>query len=409
MFLAIMGSGETSPTMVSIHRTIAARLGPGASAVLIETPYGFQENVAEISAKACQYFERSVGLRVVTAPGLRGLDHGGDGDRGLAMVRSADWLFSGPGSPTYAMRSWSGSTAQALHDRFRLGQKVTVFASAAAATLGRWAVPVYEVYKTGEPPHWVDGLDLLKHLDLRVALIPHYDNAEGGTHDTRFCYLGERRLRGMEESLPDDAAIIGVDEHTAVFLNPDEDSVQVVGRGVLTVRRQGRNTVFPAGVTLTLTELRALAHHGTIARAIPKQRTAVVEPQPTVSEVAAECEHRFDQALRRRDASGMVRCILDLESTVHAWSSDTEEDDGAGQARAVLRALVVRLGEVAATGVIDPADRFRPLVQPLLAIRSQLRDRRDYPIADAVRDALAAAGIELRDGADGVSWSFSRD
>ena len=30
------------------------------------------------------------------------------------------------------------------------------------------------------------------------GVIPHYDNNEGGTHDTRFCYLGERRLSMME-------------------------------------------------------------------------------------------------------------------------------------------------------------------------------------------------------------------
>jgi hypothetical protein len=52
----------------------------------------------------------------------------------------------------------------------------------------------------GAPPYWLDGLDLLRQLGLKVAVIPHYDNTEGGTHDTRFCYLGERRLRLMEGS-----------------------------------------------------------------------------------------------------------------------------------------------------------------------------------------------------------------
>jgi hypothetical protein len=39
-------------------------------------------------------------------------------------------------------------------------------------------------------------------------VIPHYDNTEGGTHDTRYCYLGERRLRLIESELPDDAAVL---------------------------------------------------------------------------------------------------------------------------------------------------------------------------------------------------------
>ncbi|MGX6607481.1 hypothetical protein ACWKSP_35950 [Micromonosporaceae bacterium Da 78-11] len=397
--------------MVSIHRTVADGLQPGASAVLIETPYGFQENVAEISDKACQYFARSVGLSVNTAPGLRGAGDGaGEVDRGLAMVRTADWLFSGPGSPTYAMRWWSDlPVAQALHDRMRQGRAVTVFASAAAATLGRWTVPVYEVYKAGEPAHWVEGLDLLAHLDLRVALIPHYDNTEGGTHDTRFCYLGERRLRVMEQELPDDAAVVGVDEHTAVVIDPDADTVRVLGRGALTVRRHGRSTVLPTGVTVSLSELRNLAHQGTLTRVMPwheRGGSPAAAPQLTVSEMAAQCERRFDDALACRDGAAMAQSVLDLEATVHAWSSDTEQDDGAEQARAVLRTLILRLGQTAVGGLIDPAELFRPLVQPLLGVRERLRARADYAIADEVRDALAAAGVDLRDTAAGADWSL---
>ena len=42
--LAVMGSGETSPTMVTTHKAMAARLPAGRrAAVLLEAPYGFQE------------------------------------------------------------------------------------------------------------------------------------------------------------------------------------------------------------------------------------------------------------------------------------------------------------------------------------------------------------------------------
>jgi cysteinyl-tRNA synthetase len=213
----------------------------------------------------------------------------------------------------------------------------------------------------------------------------------------------------MEQHLPGDAAVLGVDEHTAVFIDPDSGSVRVVGRGGLTVRRHGHSTVLPAGATLTLTELRSLAHHGTIARAIPSQAVAAPDSEPpsfTVSEIAAECERRFDDALARRDAATMAQSILDLEASVHDWSTDTEEDDGAEQARAVLRTLILRLAQSATAGLVDPADLLRPLVQPLLGIRDELRARQDYPTADAVRDALTAAGVDLRDSPDGVRWSL---
>ena len=50
--LAIMGSGETSPTMVKVHRQLLERLGPPpVPAVLLDTPFGFQENAREIAGQ----------------------------------------------------------------------------------------------------------------------------------------------------------------------------------------------------------------------------------------------------------------------------------------------------------------------------------------------------------------------
>ncbi len=54
-------------------------------------------------------------------------------------------------------------------------------------------------------------------------MIPHYDNAEGGTHDTRFCYLGERRLRLLESMVETGTVVLGVDEHTAVLFDLDAE------------------------------------------------------------------------------------------------------------------------------------------------------------------------------------------
>ena len=81
---------------------------------------------------------------------------------------------------------------------------ILTMASAAALTLGVLTIPVYEIYKVGDEPGWLPGLDLLgAATGLRAAVVPHYDNAEGGNHDTRFCYMGERRLRQLEAQLPD--------------------------------------------------------------------------------------------------------------------------------------------------------------------------------------------------------------
>jgi hypothetical protein len=433
--LAIMGSGETSPTMVTVHRALVARLrADRPSAVLLETPYRFQENSGDISARAKKYFADSVGLQVTVQAGMRppagGRDASVTGDGGAGVVRSADWVFSGPGSPTYALAQWRDSpVGEALRDRTRAGRGATVLASAAAVTIGAAALPVYEIYKVGAAPHWLDGLDLLGVLGLRVALIPHYDNAEGGNHDTRYCYLGERRLSLLERELPAGAAVLGVDEHTAAVIDLRAETVQILGRGRVTVRRQSVSTVLPAGTVIALGQLRDLVSHGTPPAGGPgASRPAAAGAESAAAgpveggaraagagtgtaelplpDIVAAAERRFEAAERDRDAAGMVAAIIDLDSAIHAWAGDTEEDQGTEQARAVLRSLVTRLGHAARDGLGDPRDRLRPAVEPLLALRATLRREGSYPAADAIRDALTAAGLQLRDTGDGTQWQL---
>ena len=262
--LVIMGSGETSPTMVTIHRELASRLGSGRSAILLDTPYAFQENAADISARAQAYFARSVGLKVsVISDADRPEPARPQARAGVAAIRSSDWVFAGPGSPSYALNRWRGNpVADAIRERIAAGTGITIIASAAAAAIGFVAVPVYEIYKVGADPHWLEGLDLFSLLGLKVAVIPHYDNAEGGTHDTRFCYLGERRLAVLERELPEDAAVLGVDEHTALIIDLATGQAEVSGRGGATVRRAGISTVLPAGTRIALADLAAMVRSG---------------------------------------------------------------------------------------------------------------------------------------------------
>ncbi|MGH3977313.1 MAG: hypothetical protein ACRDS9_28965, partial [Pseudonocardiaceae bacterium] len=209
---AIIGSGETAPTMARVHRLLLDRLGgSSADAVLLDTPYGFQENSDEISQRTVGYFRNlQVPLHVAS---WRTVDDALARERALARIDNADYVFAGPGSPTYALRVWGDSQLRhILSDKLAHGGCVT-FASAAALTLGVATVPVYEIYKVGANPYWAEGMDLLAQIGLRAAVIPHYDNAEGGTHDTRFCYLGERRLQLMETMLKTDTVVLGVDEH----------------------------------------------------------------------------------------------------------------------------------------------------------------------------------------------------
>src|SRR5258708_15671162 len=101
--------------------------------------------------------------------------------------------------------------------------------------------------RVGEPGQWLEGLDLLAAVGLDFAVIPHYDNAQGGTHDTRYCYMGERRLRQLEEMLPAAMGILGVAEHTAAIFDLDAGTLEVKGRGFVAVRRRGVERRFEPG------------------------------------------------------------------------------------------------------------------------------------------------------------------
>jgi hypothetical protein len=181
--LVIMGSGETTPTMIKPHRRILASAGAGR-AIALDTPYGFQLNADEISARTRGYFAQSVGRAVEVVSWRREPPPGLERERALAAFREASWIFAGPGSPTYALKHWRETELPSV-----LAQTaVLVFASAAALTLGSHTIPVYEIYKAGLDPAWEPGLNLFEELTgVKAVVIPHYDNAEGGHHDTRFC------------------------------------------------------------------------------------------------------------------------------------------------------------------------------------------------------------------------------
>jgi cyanophycinase-like exopeptidase len=409
--LVIMGSGETSPTMIKVHRSLFDRLGPGpVPAVLLDTPVGFQENAEIIATKAVEYFRESVGREVEVATWRRSA--AGDPveyETMLARVRAARYVFAGPGSPSYALKQWAGShVPDALAEKLRTGGCIT-FASAAALTLGRFTVPVYEIYKVGDDLRWLDGLNLVAAAGLDAVVIPHFDNAEGGNHDTRFCYLGERRLAVMERLLPESTFVLGVDEHTACIIDLDAQTATVDGRGGVTVRRAGHVSTMTNGSTVPLTQLREMAEGGSARPAGARLQAVAPPPTPEAGaspliEAVHELERAFDDALALGDASAAVRAVLELEQTRVDWSHDTQHSDELDRGRSALRSMVVRLGEVARSGTADPRETLGPFVEALLAARDRARADRRWKEADEIRDRLVAAGVEVRDTPEGTSW-----
>jgi len=358
--------------------------------VVLDTPYGFQENANELASRAVEYFKVSVNVDLQVA-GLTRLKPSPDGiapshavvEKGFRAVDDAHYLFAGPGSPTYSMQQWSQTPVRELLTRKLERGGIITFASAAALTLGKRTVPVYEIYKVGMDPYWNDGLAILQELGIPASVIPHYDNAEGGSHDTRFCYLGERRLQMLESDMEDDEYVLGVDEHTGLVINLDDESAQVVGNSTVTLRKGSKQVVFSSGDRFSLDELRSPSLAAHASRGDANERAERVGRSPkndsppgsgsvgsSLIGSAESLRKSFDEALERGDADAAI--------------------DG--------------LGEIAVGGLRDPRSVVAPFVEGLLALRKIARDEKRFDLSDVVRDRLLAAGVEVRDTKDGVEW-----
>ena len=377
--------------MVTPHQRIFNALGRDVRAVLLDSPYGFQENADELTERAQQYFRESVGREVgeVTfrsAPPRDLSEHATQ----MAALTSAEWIFAGPGSPTYALRTWAGTAVpDALNRRLTEGGSVT-FASAAALTLGRFTVPVYEIYKVGQDPHWLSGLDVFgSATGLSAAIIPHWNNAEGGTHDTRFCWLGERRLVALEQLLPDDTFIIGIDEHTGIIIDLDSGSVEIVGKGTLVVRRNGREWIRQSGETTSLAEIATAGSSSRTDSAVP-DTSVKTSPESTTS------AQMIGSAVDTGDTTTALALIAEASR-----QADTPQERA--QIAAWISDVVATLGEP-----VNVTATVTPLVSLLLELRATARADKRWADSDLIRDGLAAAGIEVRDTPEGVQWEVTR-
>ena len=421
--LAIMGSGETAPTMVTTHRRLTSLLPSPVKAVVLETPYGFQENAPELAAKAVEYFKTSINVDLVVAGLVRLQDTHIAADpvaieRGLRALSDADYIFAGPGSPTYALRQWAGSSvARIMIDKLTNGGIVT-FASAAALTLGKATVPVYEVYKVGQDVQKLDGLDILASIGINAALIPHYDNTEGANHDTRFCYLGEARLQMFESLLDEDTYVLGVDEHTGLIIDIDAETATVVGNSNVTIRLRSESFAYPTGSVIPLSLLQSPMSLLTGAGDVSSSHSIAAAPIATIAEPAqansldsalAESIQQFDTAMKQRDALAAVRAVLALEQAMQDWSIDTLQSDVLVRARGTLRSMISQLGDAAVGGVRDPREVVAPFVEAMLSVRATVRAEKRFDLSDIIRDVFASLDIEVRDTPAGVEWSLPTD
>ena len=258
--ITLIGSGETAPSGRVLYEPAFDRLPKPVKVAVMETPAGFELNSAHVASRVSEFIRHRLqnykpDVTVVPAR-RRDAEFGTNNPDVLRPLLDADCIFMGPGSPSYAVRHLAGTYAwDMMKARHRLGACLT-FASSAAIAIGETAVPIYEIYKVGEDPHWIPGLDLLGPLGLRIACVTHWNNTEGGANlDTSRCYIGRARLETLLPALSDGTVVVGIDEHTALTLDFSERVCRVLGKGTVTLVNDGRERVFKTGSDFPMSEI----------------------------------------------------------------------------------------------------------------------------------------------------------
>ena len=386
-------------------------------AAILDTPYGFQENADELSARTVEFFGTSVG-RPAAVASYRSRDVDALAlATALARIREARYVMAGPGSPSYALRQWAGGPIpDALAAKLADGGILTM-ASAAALTVGVVTIPVYEIYKVGEEPRWLEGLDLAGPGDRPAGGRGPPLRQRRGRHPRHPLLLHGRAAPadprgGPARRAPSSSASTATRRSCSTSRR---GTAAVSGLGGVTVRVGGRSAVFGSGSEVPIEAL------GEAARGLAAGQVVDVDREfgagragatggrsaPAalpLRDTMAGLEGAFREALDRGDTRAAVGALLDLDSAISARVRAGEDSPDLDNADATFRSLIARLGERAEAGTRDPREALEPFVAALLELRARARAARDWATADLVRDRLATAGVEVRDAPDGSTW-----
>lgn len=407
-YIVLMGSGELTATMVEVHKQLIAQLPGTPRAIFLDTPAGFQLNADQISQKAVEYFRTRVHhpMKVASlkAPDLPDYER----EMALHTLRQAAYVLIGPGSPTYAVRVLGASPVPDILTRRISEGACLAAASAAALTVGRFTLPVYEIYKVGEALHWTEGMNILGAFGFDLTVVPHWNNAEGGTHDTRRCFMGEARFRELEAQLPPETAILGLDEHTACLIDFSAQEAVVNGLGRVVLRQGEDRQVFRKGDRIPLGVLRGeTSFQGSQTGTADIPETAMSEARDGETgfwESIRRVEELFHRGLETNDSKTAANALLEIDRLIWQAHQDMENEEFIAQAREILRDMIVLSGHRSETSLSDRSECLGSIVESLLELRETFRQNRQWEAADALREILAQSGIAVEDTADGSRW-----
>lgn len=416
--VALIGSGELSGTMVETHKKLLSSVKISSLALFLDTPAGFQENVDLISRRAVEYFKAQV-LHPMEVASFKSIEveKSEQKEKIYGLLGRAGYVLIGPGSPTYNVRQLEATPVPTMLGAMINRGGCLVAASAAALSVGSHTLPVYEIYKVGEPLHWVPGLNILGNLGLEMVVIPHWNNAEGGNHDTRFCYMGEKRFTALEAMLPPGATILGIDEHTVCILNFAVQTATIEGLGQVTVRKGISEFCFSKGDRIPFGLLKGdFASSGQDEITAETKSKDSCTPLPGMMEIKQsepvfwqrmhDIEENFQGALKEQNVMVMITQILEADRFLWQAQLDLENPEFISQGREIFREMIVLAGTAITELTAIIPDQLKSLVAALVGLREDYRDAKRWEEADRIRNILHDAGIVLENRDTGPLWTI---
>lgn len=274
--IAFLGSGETSLAGGRIFETLARLIPDPLRIAILETPAGFELNASLVAGRVGEFLKTRLGNYKPTIDLIparkKGTEFSPDNPEILQPLLQANMIFMGPGSPSYVARQLKDTLAwDIIRARHRQGATL-IFASAATISVGRWVLPVYEIYKVGEDVHVKDGLGFFADFGMHVSFVPHWNNAEGGVDlDTSRCFIGMERFKQWCDLLPTENTTVGLDEHTGVIIDFESGMCEVSGVSSVSIVRECDPEIYPSGSKFALKEIGDFQAPEPIEKDIPSE------------------------------------------------------------------------------------------------------------------------------------------
>ena len=192
-------------------------------------------------------------------------------------------------------------------------------------------------------------MNILEIFNLNCTIIPHFNNKEGGSHDTSYSYVGKRRMDALLDY--EFTNIVGIDEHTALILNGENNSFEVVGIGNVTVINHGEEKKFERNKIHNLDELKDL---------LPLSKKNLFKNKKS--------EIKLDSLSEVNEKIAKLKLQIKNEKNYSVM--------------------------------------FNTLVTDLISLRNLLRDNKKFDESDNIRDLLKKLDIVIEDDKGSSYWSF---